>query len=103
MPIAALAACAPPALQTAVSGGAVPATTLFDVPMDPGLIQCERLTNPAALTVASNWVVGQARAGMLSGGVTAAPDATVVSNNLARYCSSNGVDTVRVAAFQLGL
>lgn len=108
VPIAALAACgsqdlATPAPQTAASGGAVPAATLFDVPMDPGLIQCDRLTNPAALTAASNWAIGQARTGVLSGRVAAAPDATVVSNNLALYCSANGGDTVRIAASQLGL
>jgi hypothetical protein len=39
----------------------------------------------------------------LSGRVAAVPDAATLSNNLARYCSANGSDTVRVAASQLGL
>jgi hypothetical protein len=103
LPIAALSACGTPAPQSETPISAVPASAVFDLPMDPGLIQCDRLTNPAALSAASNWALGQARAGGLSGRVAAVPDAATLSNNLARYCSANGGDTVRVAVAQLGL
>jgi hypothetical protein len=103
LPIAALGACGTPAPQSETSISAVPASAVFDLPMDPGLIQCDRLTNPAALSAASNWALGQARAGGLSGRVAAVPDAATLSNNLAQYCSANGGDTVRIAASQLGL
>jgi hypothetical protein len=98
VPMAALGACGAPAPQSETPISAVPASAVFDLPMDPGQIQCDRLTNPAALSGASNWAFGQARAGTLSGRVAAVPDAATLSNNLARYCSPNGSDTVRIAA-----
>ena len=97
LPIAALGACGTPAPQSETPISAVPASAVFDLPIDPGQIQCDRLTNPAALSAASNWALGQARAGGLSGRVAAVPDAATLSNNLGRYCSPDGSDTVRIA------
>jgi hypothetical protein len=100
LPIAALCGCAPPAPQ---SGAAAPVAAPFDVPMDPGLIRCGALNNPLALSAATDWALGQARAAALAGRITGVPDAPSLSNSLATYCSANGGDSVRTAAAQLGI
>ncbi len=112
LPMLAVAACTTPDFRpdlqtsTAPQAGAqtVPqAAAVFDIPMDPGSIRCDRLSNPAALSAASEWSMGQARAGVLSGRVASLPDASTLSSNLAGYCSTNGSSDVRTAVAQLGL
>lgn len=101
VPMITLGACTSPTLQT--SAQATPqVAAIFDIPMDPGLIGCDRLSNPAALAAASEWAMGQARARVISGQSSSLPDLTTMSANLSAYCSANSGDTVRAAVGQLG-
>lgn len=99
LPLAALPACAvAPQQQSAPAA----ADVAINIPMDPGTMQCALLSNSNALTAASDWTMGRARAAALSGRVATVPDQSVVTSNLANYCSANQSDTVRGAANQLG-
>ena len=98
-----LAACAAPAPLAVPAGAAQVAAAGFDVPMDPGAIRCQSLGNPTALAAATEWSMGQARAGVLSGRTATLPEASSLSSNLARYCDANRQATVRAAAAQLGV
>lgn len=108
--LAGISACAAPALQSnapALQSNAGPAAAAvdvaFDVPMDPGSIRCQQLTNPNALAAATEWGMGQARANVLSGRASTLPDQTVLAGNIAAYCAANGGETIRTAVAQLGV
>lgn len=100
LPLIVLAACGAPALQS--SGGAPEAAAPFTMPMDPGLIRCEQLSNPTALEAATQWALGRARAAALAGTIAGIPDTATLSGNLAAYCRSNRGETIRTATAQLG-
>jgi len=111
LPLAMLAACTTPpsqsgiqnnAAQTGAPGASVQTTTIFTVPMDPGLIPCAALNNPTALNVATEWTMGQARAAALTGRIATTPDTTSVASNLTSFCTANRDETIRAAAKQLG-
>lgn len=103
VPLIGLAACGAPALGPQTPTDAAAVTAPFDVPMDPGLIRCAQISNPAALAAATDWAMGQARAGLLSGRTASLPDAADLSSNLASYCSANRGDTIRAATAQIGI
>ena len=100
-PVVALGACAAPAPQAAAPSSTAAPAAPFNVPMDPGLIQCAQLTNPTAMSAATDWTLGQARASALSGRTTVTTDAANVARNLASYCSANSDTNVRSAAAAL--
>ncbi|MCF2904315.1 hypothetical protein L0666_04900 [Octadecabacter sp. CECT 8868] len=100
LPVAALSACIAPAPQS-TSDAAVVAQP-FTMPMDPGLVRCDQLTNPAALAAATDWALGRARAAVLAGRLSTVPDATTVSGALAAHCQSNRNDILRNAAASVG-
>ena len=101
LPIVALSGCISPAPQT---NDAMPvAAAPFDVPMDPGLIRCSALSNPNALSAATEWALGQARAAALAGRIGGVPDAGAVSSGLAAFCAANSSANVRSAAAQIGV
>lgn len=99
LPIIALSACGVPAPQ---SNGLAAVATPFDMPMDPGLIRCGQLSNPTALDAATQWSMGQARAAVLAGRSSAAPDEASLSASLAAYCGSHQSATLRTASAQIG-
>lgn len=99
LPVVALTACAVPSPQSATPVAAAP----FNAPMDPGMISCGQLSNPAALAVATDWALGQARAGILAGTQTDLPSADTISSSLGSYCSANPSDTLRTASRQIGI
>jgi len=105
LPIVSLSACATtdfrpqPSIQTSAPVVAGP----FIVPIDPGTIRCANLSNPTALTAATDWALGKARGAALAGTLGAVPDTSVLSGNLASHCSANPNDTVRGAAQQFGI
>lgn len=110
LPVAALSACAVPALNTqpAAASGQQPSAAAvagpFTVPIDPGTISCASLSNPTALMAATDWALGKARGATLAGTLTSVPQTSALSGNLASYCSANPTDTVRGAArrFDIG-
>ncbi len=100
LPCIALTACmgqSPTQTETPASQAAP-----FVVPMDPGAIPCSALSNPNALTAATEWATGQARARILSGASTQPPSTSAISTDLASYCRANGTDVVRNAARAIG-
>lgn len=100
--LAGLAACtvAPtPAAQPATTETPAP----FNVPMDPGQIRCASLRNPIALSEATQWTLGRARAAVLSGRLPNVPSAETISQNLTGYCGSNPTNTLEMAADQFGV
>ncbi|MBU2992968.1 hypothetical protein Q4555_02800 [Octadecabacter sp. 1_MG-2023] len=96
LPVATLSACIAPAPQP-TSDAAVLAQP-FTMPMDPGLIRCDQLSNTAALDAATDWTLGRARAAVLAGRLSAVPDTLSVSGALSAYCQSNRNDVLRNAA-----
>ena len=103
IPTLALGACAITPQQSATPpAGAVPIAA-FEVPMDPGLIRCSALTNQTALAAATQWTIGQARAGVLAGRVANLPDEESLAQAFAIYCPENSESTVRMAAVHWGL
>lgn len=100
LPFVVLAACATP--NAPQQNGETAVAAPFNVPMDPGLIQCGQLSNPSALAAATDWTMGQARAAALSGRVGGVPSAADISVNIASYCRANQNQSVRSAASALG-
>ena len=98
--VAALAGCA---ARSAPPMVATDPATPFEVPMDPGTIRCDQLSNPAALAAATGWVDGRARAAVLSGRRADVPDATALAADLARICAGTPAAAIRDAANQLGI
>lgn len=74
----------------------------FVVPMDPGQIKCEDLSNQTALSEATTWSLGRARAAVLSGRLSAVPTAETISQHLISHCGSNAQDTLAMAAAGYG-
>jgi len=99
LPLVALGACVSSAPQAVTQTAAA---APFVVPMDPGSIRCEQLTNPVALAAATDWAMGQARADLLSGKIATLPEAATVAGRLTSYCTSNSAATLRSAVAQLG-
>ena len=97
-----LSACLGPAPQSADPAPAVQTTIAFTAPMDPGMISCTALSNPAALAVATDWTMGQARAAVMAGRMATAPTPDAMSVALANYCTANGSSNVRTAARTMG-
>ena len=102
IPALTLSACAVVPQQAAPPTASAEPISAFAIPMDPGLIRCSALTNPTALAAATQWTIGQARAGVLAGRVTTAPDETSLAQTFASYCSGNPDSTVRAAAVNWG-
>lgn len=75
----------------------------FEAPMDPGTIQCRSLTSPAALEIATDWAMGQARAAVMSGNLTDVPDRAAMADSLTRYCGVNPSDSIADAIGQSGI
>lgn len=97
-----LVACGATAPAPAPTNGAATAGP-FVVPMDPGQITCGAVANPTALTSATFWAMGRARAAVLAGRLAAEPSEADVSQSIASYCAANPAATVRDAAVQLGV
>jgi hypothetical protein len=95
-----LSACLDPAPQS--DDPAVQTTIAFTAPMDPGIISCAALSNPAALAVATEWTMGQARAAVMAGRMASAPKPDAMSVALANYCTANETSNVRAAARTMG-
>ncbi|MEL6957665.1 MAG: hypothetical protein AAGL89_01790 [Pseudomonadota bacterium] len=89
-----LTGCAAPAPQ---SSPPLAAATAFAVPMDPGAIGCGDIGNSAALTAATEWSLGQARAALLSGRSAASPTASEMSGQIVSFCAANPDATIRGA------
>ena len=100
LPCIALSACMNTSPQTAA---APVAAAPFTVPMDPGLIPCSALSNPNALAAASEWTLGQARAGIMAGTRSDLPTVDAISAGLSQYCRANGNDVARNAARAIGV
>jgi hypothetical protein len=103
IPALALGACTTTPQQATTPTANTAPIAAFEVPMDPGLIRCSALTNPTALTEATQWTIGQARAGVLSGRVADIPDQSALAQSFSAYCSENPNNTVRMAAVHWGL
>ena len=75
----------------------------FVVPTDPGKISCSSLTNPNALSEATNWTLGRARAAVLSGRISNVPLSETITQNLSTYCNANQSANLATAVTQIGL
>jgi len=96
-----LEACAT-ALEPTVAPAPVAAVP-FVVPSDPGKISCNSLNNPNALTEATNWALGRARAAVLSGRLSDVPASETITQNLSTYCNANQSANLAAAVTQMGL
>ncbi|AKS45699.1 hypothetical protein SAMN05444287_0797 [Octadecabacter temperatus] len=103
IPAFALGACTAVPQQTVSTTASPEPIAAFEVPMDPGLIRCSSLTNPNALAAATQWTIGQARAGVLAGRVAELPNEGNLAQTFTAYCAENPNNTVRAAAVHWGL
>lgn len=101
LPMVVLAACVTPAPNAASTPQAAAAP--FSVPMNPGLISCDDLSNPSARAAATDWTMGRMRAAVLAGRRDAVPAPEAVAQELEDSCIANGRDTIQEAAFSMGL
>lgn len=100
MASAALAGCvAAPAAQSIATS----APQAFVVPMDPGEIGCPSLAIPAAQAEALEWMLGHARAQVVSGQQGQTPDPAQVASSLMGYCGANSGSTIAAAARAMGI
>lgn len=102
IPALVLGACTAMPQQAATPSASTAPIAAFETPMDPGLIGCSDLTNPNALAAATQWTIGQARAGVLAGRVANIPEQGALAQSFTTYCSENPNSTVRMAALQWG-
>lgn len=91
---ATLAACNPTSPQPSVT-----ATTAapFTIPMDPGQISCAQIGTPAALTAATQWAAGHARADLISGQRSEMPADGDLAAEITRTCATRPQSTIRAA------
>lgn len=69
----------------------------FNVPMDPGAISCSSLGNPAALTEATVWGIGQARGAFIAGRLASLPSEQDIAAALSSFCAANPSAEIRGA------
>ena len=103
IPALAIGACTTTPQQAATPAASAAPIAAFEVPMDSGLIRCTSLTNPTALGAATQWTIGQARAGTLAGRVANIPDQSALAQGFTAYCAENPNSTIRMAAIHWGL
>lgn len=103
--ITTLGACevASPAPNAATAAATSAPMAPFVIPMDPGSIRCSALSNPSAAIAARDWMLGQARASVLTARVTPLPDEATLTNNLMNFCASNANATVLQASNAIGI
>lgn len=97
----ALTACSAPSPQRPAD--IRQASAPFVVPMDPGLIPCAAVSNPAAMAEAVNWTMGRARAAAMAGTAQMAVDPATLEAALSGYCAANPSANLAAATRAIGL
>ena len=87
-PLLSLAGCIGAPAANAPAASVAPAAP-FVVPMDPGQITCAEMANSAALSEGARWVMGQARAAVLSGGGATLANEADAAARIAAACTGN--------------